>query len=298
MAGDAEDALDEARERLYALPPEEFTAARGALVRALRSAGNRGDAASVQKLRRPSVAAWSVNQAARADQHRVERLFAAGSALTEAHGDASWGSTGGDVRSATQRRRALVDELTDAALAFAASVSPNAETHRDAIAATWEAASIEPDVQAAVAGGWLDRELPRPSGFGVSADMLGKHEEVDRAPGARRRLPSRRADAAPRDELAVRRAQAALETAEDEVATTGEALAAAERELAAARTEADATSQRVDTLEAELHAARAAARESARAVQAAEKAESRARTGRDRAQRRLEQARQHRANQD
>jgi hypothetical protein len=295
---DSDDALAEARDRLYGVPPEDFTAARNDLVRELRSAGRRNDAASVQKLRRPSVAAWSVDQAARADHHRVERLFAAGAALTEAHGDASWGSSGTDVRSATQRRRALVDELTDAALAFAASVSPNAETHRDAIAATWEAASIDPDVQPAVAGGWLDKELPRPSGFEIGSVAPGGRVDVDRAPGTRRRLPARGSTAPTRDELAVRRAEAAVETAEDEVATAGEALSVAERELAGARAGVDAASRRVDALEADLQAARAAAREATRAVQAAEKAEGRARTARDRAQRKLEQARQHRANQE
>jgi hypothetical protein len=192
----------------------------------------------------------------------------------------------------------LIDELTDAALAFAAGVSPNAETHRDAVAATWEAASIEPDVQPAVAGGWLDKELPRPSGFGAGAIAPGDRDEGERASGPRRRLPSRSADASPRDELAVRRAQAALESAEDDVATTGEALVAAERDVATTRAEADAASRRVDVLEAEIQTARAAAREAARAAQAAEKAGTRARTGRDRAQRKLEQARQHRANQE
>jgi hypothetical protein len=295
---DPEDTLDEARGRLYGVPPEEFTSTRTDLVRELRSAGRRDEAASVQKLRRPSVAAWSVDQAARADRHRVERLFAAGAALTEAHSGASSGAGGSDVRSAAHRRRVLVDELTDQALAFAASVSPNPETHRDAILATWEAASVDPAAQPAVAGGWLDKELPRPHGFGLVAVGAGDRDDADRSPAPRRRLPSRTAATPTRDELAIRRADAAVEAAEAELAGADEALATAERELGDARAAADAASARATTLESDLHAARAAAREASRAAKDAERSEGRARTARGRAGRRVEQARQHRANQE
>jgi hypothetical protein len=294
---DHEDTLDEARNRLYGVRPEDFTAKRGELVRELRAAGQRDEAASVQKLRKPSVAAWSVDQAARADRHRVERLFAAGAALTEAHGGASSGRGGSDVRSAAQRRRALVDELTDRALAFAASVSPNAEAHRDAILATWEAASVDPAVQPTVAGGWLDQDLPRPSGFGMVTGSVDR-DDSDRTPGARRRLPPRSSSTPTRDELAVRRADAAVETAEEELTGAEEALATAERELGDARAAAEASSARATALESELHDARTAARETSRAAKEAERSESRARGARDRARRKVEQARQHRANQE
>jgi hypothetical protein len=249
----------------------------------------------VQKLRRPSVAAWSVDQAARADPHRVERLFASGAALTDAQSGASSSGGGSDVRTATQRRRALVDELTDAALGFAAAVSPNAETHRDAIAATWEAASVDPEVQPAVAGGWLDKELPRPSGFGTFASADRAQPERSRA--SRRRLPAREEVTPSRDELAVRRAQTALDAAEDELAEADGALDAAERDVADARTGADNATERITALEGELQAARAAARDAARALKDAERTETRTRTARDRARRKVQTARQHLDNQ-
>jgi hypothetical protein len=290
-----ENPLDDARDRLYGVPPDEFTAARADLARELRSGGRREDAAAVQKLRRPSVAAWSVDQAARADPHQVERLFASGAALTDAQSGASSSGGGNDVRSATQRRRALVDELTDAALAFAAAVSPNAETHRDAISATWEAASVDPEVQPAVAGGWLDKELPRPSGFGTFAPA--DRAQPERSGTSRRRLPAREAEPPSRDELAARRAQAALDTAEDELAEADGALEGAERDVADARAGDDNASQRVTVLEKELQAARAASRDAARALKDAERMESRTRTARDRARRKVQTARQDRDNQ-
>jgi hypothetical protein len=296
---DPGDALDEARDRLYGVPPEEFTAARAELVKELRSSGRREDATAVQKLRRPSVAAWSVDQAARADPHRVERLFAAGVALAEAQAGASSGSGGADVRTASQRRRALLDELTDASLGFAASLSPNAETHRDAISATWEAASVDPDVQPLIAAGWLDKELPRPSGFDAAGPGSARRDDADRGTGSRRRLPSSSATAAPtRDELAVRRAQAAVDAADDEAAEADAALAAVTRELDETRDAAEVASQRVTELETQLDDARARARDAQRALKDAERTEGRARTARDRAQRKLDSARQHLANQE
>jgi hypothetical protein len=248
------------------------------------------------------VAAWSVDQAARADPHRVERLFAAGAALSEAQaGSASSGTGGADVRTATQRRRSLLDELTDAALAFAASLSPNADTHRDAISATWEAASVDPEVQPLIAAGWLDKELPRPSGFDAGGPGSARRDDADRGAGSRRRLPSSSATAAPaptRDELALRRAQSAVDAADEEAAEADAALSAVTRELDETRAAAEVASQRVVELEAQLDDARAQARDAQRALKDAERADGRARTARDRAQRKLDNARRHLADQE
>src|SRR4051812_44776528 len=50
---------------LFALDPSEFTAARDRLVAELREAGDKGAAAEVKALRRPTVTAWALNQLAR-----------------------------------------------------------------------------------------------------------------------------------------------------------------------------------------------------------------------------------------
>jgi hypothetical protein len=52
---------------LYALPLEEFTAARNELARSLKAAGDADEAARVKKLKKPPVSAWAVNQLARDD---------------------------------------------------------------------------------------------------------------------------------------------------------------------------------------------------------------------------------------
>ena len=69
---------------LYGLPLERFVPERTALARGFRSAGRRDEAAAVAALRKPSVAAWAVNQLIRTQRRAVADLFQAGDALREA----------------------------------------------------------------------------------------------------------------------------------------------------------------------------------------------------------------------
>ena len=52
-------------DRLYALPREEFTPQRDELAKRLREEGDRDGAAAVKALRKPTIAAWAVNQVQR-----------------------------------------------------------------------------------------------------------------------------------------------------------------------------------------------------------------------------------------
>ena len=69
---------------LYGVPLDRFVPERAALVRALRSAGEREQASAVAALRKPSVAAWAVNQLVRTRRAEVDGLLRAGDALREA----------------------------------------------------------------------------------------------------------------------------------------------------------------------------------------------------------------------
>src|SRR5437763_4336427 len=79
----ARDMAPSESSELYGLPPDRFIAERDALVRALRSDGQREEAAAVARLRKPSVAAWAVNQLARTQARAMTHLFAAGDELRE-----------------------------------------------------------------------------------------------------------------------------------------------------------------------------------------------------------------------
>ena len=74
MAADARDGMDAVTEELYALDPGDFVTARNELVKRLKKAGDKQLAAEVGKLRRPSPAAWAVNQLARRHRSDLEEL--------------------------------------------------------------------------------------------------------------------------------------------------------------------------------------------------------------------------------
>lgn len=159
-------AVDERIDALYDLPPGEFTAARAALARALRADGARDAAARVGKLRRPTVAAWAVNQAVRRHRDRMAALLEAGDQVRRAQRRAMSGVRGGGLRDATRARRRMIDEMTELAVAVLTEQGSNAETHRGDIAATFDAASADDDAAAAVQRARLAAPVPVASGFG------------------------------------------------------------------------------------------------------------------------------------
>src|SRR5918996_2415213 len=70
-------------DRLYGLPLGEFTAARDELAGRLRGEGEGDAAAEVKRLRKPSVAAWALNQVRRNNRGQSDELIEAGRRLRE-----------------------------------------------------------------------------------------------------------------------------------------------------------------------------------------------------------------------
>ena len=69
---------------LYGLPLDRFVAERGALAKSLRKEGRRDEATDVAGLRKPSVAAWAVNQLVRTQRAAMQELLDAGDELRDA----------------------------------------------------------------------------------------------------------------------------------------------------------------------------------------------------------------------
>jgi hypothetical protein len=199
---------------LYGAPLEQFVAQRGALARELRNEGKREAAAEVAALRKPSVAAWAVNQLVRTQPRSFAELFDAGDALQEAHRTATSGrGDGGALRAASQQERAAVEMLMEAARGLLTAQGHElSATIMDRVAETLRAAALDSDARAQVRDGRLEREL-RLVGLGVmtGAGALqaptsgrprdpGRREPSRREPSRRepsRREPSRR-EASPR----------------------------------------------------------------------------------------------------
>lgn len=175
-------------EDLYGLRPEEFTAARDALARTLRSAGERDRAAEVKKLRRPSTIAWALNQVARADPSLIDAFLTAGSEVKDAleRGDST------AMRDAERSMRGASDEVVEAAGQFLEGAGTGAGATGDArarLATTLRAALVDADVAERVRAGALDRDV-EVAGFGLddiavapprSARVDKQEEEARRA---------------------------------------------------------------------------------------------------------------------
>ncbi len=146
---------------LYGLPLERFTAARNELAKALRKAGQRDQATAVRKLRKPTVAAWAVNQLVRTQRRDVQTLFAAGDALQAAQADLLQRKAGREaLHQASDDERTAVDRLIQKArgLLDDDGHEPTAATI-DRVAETLHAAAIDPEARAHVEPAALEREL-------------------------------------------------------------------------------------------------------------------------------------------
>jgi hypothetical protein len=248
---------------LYGTPLERFVPERTELAKALRKEGRREEAAEVAALRKPSVAAWAVNQLIRTQGRSVKELFAAGDALRRAHEQAASGR--GDaqaLRKATQDERAAVDALVESARGLLTTdgheLSPAVI---DRVTETLRAAALDPDARSQVSEGKLERELRH-----VGLGFLGDTAPARPAPAPKRKAPApkpkqdqkqkaqdearereraqalkdaRAAEKEARREL--ERAQKAADSAQARRDKAAAALDDAERELADAHAQAEAS---------------------------------------------------------
>jgi hypothetical protein len=146
---------------LYGADPQEFTDRRKALAAAARTAGNAAAAKRISALRKPTRAAWVVNQLARADPGAPTQLADLAAALRAAE----QARDGPRLRELSAARGPLIDALTGQALAAAGVPDPPAGL-REEVAATLTAALADPDVAAGFAAGTLTRAAQW-AGFGL-----------------------------------------------------------------------------------------------------------------------------------
>lgn len=246
---------------LYGLPLDRFVPERTALARGLRAGGRRDEAAAVAALRKPSVAAWAVNQLVRTQSAAAQKLYDAGDALRAAQSDLLGGrADGGALRAANERERAAVDTLVDAARGLL-----DADGHElspavvERVADTLHAAALDEQAREQVRSGRLEREL-RHVGLGLGESVLGAAAPAAQPAPGRSKAAKRAKQATPAENKAQR---AARERRAREQAAEAER---AERERAEARREARAAET----------AARRRADRSRRALGAAEERRERA----------------------
>ena len=301
--------LATAMQSLYAAAPDEFMAARSALVAAAKAADEGPTAAEIGKLRKPGLAAWAVNLTARTAPDVVSALTDLGVRMRAAQSRMDTGS----LTAMRGERDAAVDAFVRAAsdAVGASGRSLSAAAQQD-VRSTAIAALADQRASDAVTSGQLTRALSY-SGFG-EVDLA---EAVARTaggailtilPGGRGRGPGRGsgADDADSDGAGLdwqngQDREGGSDGDRDEAPSAEEleeALALAERQLAAAqaavdtaRERAEDTRERLAVVERQLAKAREADERALEAVTDAVRARKQAEATRHTAQLALDDAR-------
>jgi hypothetical protein len=224
--------LDAEIDRLYGLPLDRFTAARDEAAKRLRAEGDRDGAGAVKALRKPTAAAWAVNQLARGEGGRLQELLAVGRKLRAAQERLVTGGKA-DVRDLSARERGLVRDLTGQARALLREHdAPAGEGTLEDVGETLHAAALDEQAAAAVGQGRLTREL-QAIGLGltgVAAKSRGK------APARKPAVAPRRTQAA---EARLQAARAAAREAREAAEEARRAARVAESDLRKAERRAE-----------------------------------------------------------
>ncbi|MGH4018310.1 MAG: hypothetical protein ACRDT0_03500 [Pseudonocardiaceae bacterium] len=148
--------LDIVTDELYALPRDEFIAARDERVREARSEGDRELAAEIGRLRKPSMAAWLANLLARQQPDEIHGLVELGDALRQAHSELD----GETLRRLSGQRRELVAALAGKARQLGRSAGHRvSEGVSRELEDTFTAALGNPDAARLLAAGRLTSSL-------------------------------------------------------------------------------------------------------------------------------------------
>ena len=188
-------ATEEAVDRLYAAPPDRFTAERDALAKNLKTT-DKGAAAAVKSLRRPPVTAWALNQVARNQAADLSALFDADAELSRFQRE---GAGRDALAEAGRRRRELIGRLVAAAARTLTEAGhPDSPANRDRIAQTLAAVAVDDEGRDALARGRLTGDLTPGSlweaGLALEPAGAGGRPDDAAADAERRRDLKRKAE--------------------------------------------------------------------------------------------------------
>lgn len=160
------DAVAGEIDRLYALPLEEFIAERDDLAKRLRKEGDRDSATAVKALKKPSVAAWAVNQVRRDRPDDVRRLLDVTEELHRVYAGLSSAGARERLGEAADMQRDLIRALVRCAeqLLEAGGQSASEQT-LGKVADTLRAAALDDELREQVAAGRVVKEK-RAAGLG------------------------------------------------------------------------------------------------------------------------------------
>jgi hypothetical protein len=232
MTGQADD--------LYALPLDEFTAARDELAAELKRSGDGDEAARVKRLKKPTVAAWTVNQVARRHADDVGELLALRDEMNDVSGAA--------LRAVGEKRRRLLARLVRHAEGVLrdGGHAPTAAT-LEKVTQSFQGGATEEEVEQ-LRTGRLTRELT-PSGFaglGFSDEARWEPAPPSKAESRAKEKAEELAATAEEKEAEARDLEKAAELARKHAEAAAHEAEVARRNADRARERADAASARLD----------------------------------------------------
>ena len=251
--------IERAAEELYGLPPGDFTRARDARAKELRGDGERDAANAVKALRKPTVAAWALNQLARRREKDLAALLSAGEKLRAAQEELLSGGDRPEFQDAAAQERAQVAKLAADATTMATEAGERSGGLLEKVTETLHAAALDEDTAEELRLGRLVKERDAIGGFGA---MAGAPPATGRAAAPSRKTPKK--DSAPsrktpkKGSALPRSAQEAFATAQPQ--PDRRALTAARTDERHARRELEAAERAVRHAQERAEAAEAHAR--------------------------------------
>lgn len=237
---------------LFQLPLAEFTGARNALAKQLKSEGRTLDAERVKALVKPSAPAWAVNQLYWQDPKAIERLLALGERIRKAQ---TGKLKNADLRALIDEKKQMTTALQTKATAILeeAGHAASVDSMRR-VSATLESLAAWGQMEGVPKAGRLTADLDPPGFDTLAALMSGKKFEGEKV--LLFRAPKRTEDPAAtraRQHEAVQAAEKALREARRDAERAESALA-----------KANARAETVEKQKQEIEARYAEAKEAVR----------------------------------
>jgi chromosome segregation ATPase len=235
-------------DRLYGLPLDEFTSARNALARELKSSGDSASATRVQKLAKPTRSAGAINRAVRQNRREAKRLLSAADKLRKAQERLLRDRGRRPVDQAAEGERGAVDRLMAAVEAELQREGKPSESMLERARNTLHAVATTPELREEFEAGRMTKDH-RAIGFGALSAAPGtaaaKPRRSTEKSDARRRL-KRAEQELEAAERRLQRAESEKREAEGQLAAANAAVARSEQAVVEAAGERDEAREALD----------------------------------------------------
>lgn len=162
--------LEAALNELYGAAPEDFVAERKRLSKELKTEGRADDADLVAKVRKPTVAAWALNQLARRSRREIDLLLDSGHRMRAAQAGLLRGEARDMFEQAQHTEREMIAQLVREAERLLGERGKASSTTLEQIAASLHAGAVSERGREVLAAGRFTEALTL-EGFNALAGL-------------------------------------------------------------------------------------------------------------------------------